>query len=315
MWKQTVKKGLRTGLQTTWSLGKVIFPVTVIVAILSHTPVLEWMVDFVAPLMSIFGLPGEAAIPLVLGNFVNLYAAIGAILTLDLTVKEVFIIAMMLSFSHNLLVESSVVVKVGVRLWLIVAVRVGLAVLAGVLINFFWRGGAEKAQYGLIPPKEETLTGIWEITADALSTAALGVLQLAAIVIPLMIGIQILKDRKWFEVFSKWMAPVTRRLGMKENTSVTLAAGLLFGLAYGAGVMIQAVKEDGVSRKDATLAVIFLAACHAVVEDTLLFAPLGIPVIYLLLIRLTLAIFITMTTAFVWNRVEFAKGKGATYEQ
>ena len=51
--------------------------------------------------MSIFGLSGDAAIPLVLGNFLNLYAAIGAILTLDLTVKEVFIIAVMLSFSHD----------------------------------------------------------------------------------------------------------------------------------------------------------------------------------------------------------------------
>ena len=150
---------------------------------------------------------------------------------------------------------------------------------------------------------------------NALSTAGIGVLQLALIVIPLMIGIQILKDLKWFDVFSRWMAPVTRSLGMKENTSVTLAAGLLFGLAYGAGVMIQAVREDGVSKKDATLAVIFLAACHAVVEDTLIFAPLGIPVIYLLLIRLVMAVILTSAVAFAWNRYDFVKRKGATYEQ
>lgn len=315
MWTLTLKKGLKSGLQTTWSLGKIIFPVTLIVALLSHTPVLNWITDFVTPFMKIFGLPGEAAIPLVLGNFLNLYAGIGAILTLELTVKEVFIIAMMLSFSHNLFVESSVVVKVGVRMWLILAVRIGLAVLSGVFINLLWQGGTQKAQYGLIPPKEEALTGIWEISLDALATAGLGVLQLAIIVIPLMIGIQILKDLKWFDLFSKWMAPVTRSLGMRENTSVTLAAGLLFGLAYGAGVMIQAVKEDGVSRRDATLAVIFLATCHAVVEDTLIFAPLGIPVIYLLIIRLALAIFITISVSFVWNRSEYVRRKGATYEQ
>ena len=73
-----------------------------------------------------------------------------------------------------------------------------------------------------------------------------------------MVAIQILKDMKWLDVFSKWMSPVTRFLGMNENTSTTLAAGLVFGLAYGAGVMIQAVKEDGVSKKDLTLAFIFL---------------------------------------------------------
>jgi hypothetical protein len=107
---------------------------------------------------------------------------------------------------------------------------------------------------------------------------------------------------KWLDVFSKWMAPATKALGMKENTSTTLAAGLIFGLAYGAGVMIQAVKEDGVSRKDVTIAFIFLVACHAVIEDTLIFLPLGIPVLPLLLIRLGTAIVLTLAVAFFWNR-------------
>ena len=47
---------------------------------------------------------------------------------------------------------------------------------------------------------------------------------------------------------------------MKPNTSMTLVAGLTIGLAYGAGVMIQAAKEDNVSKKDMTLAFIFLVA-------------------------------------------------------
>ena len=78
----------------------------------------------------------------------------------------------------------------------------------------------------------------------------------------------------------------------------------MFGLAYGAGVMIQAVKEDGVSKKDVTLAFIFLVACHAVVEDTLIFIPLGIPVLPLLMIRLVTAIILTLIVAAVWKRNE-----------
>jgi hypothetical protein len=110
------------------------------------------------------------------------------------------------------------------------------------------------------------------------------------------------------------MAPVTRLLGMKENTSTTLAAGLLFGLAFGAGVMIQAAKEDGVSKKDLTLAFIFLVACHAVVEDTLIFIPLGIPVLPLLLVRLSVAILLTIIVALVWNKVQSTNRREATYE-
>lgn len=312
---ESSKRGIKVGLKTTWTLGKIIFPVTLIVALLQHTPMLPWVIKLITPLMNVIGLSGDAAIPLVLGNFLNLYAAIGAILTLDLTVKEVFIIAVMLSFSHNLFIESSVAIKVGVRLWIVVAVRLGLALLSAVIINLLWHGGSEMAKYGMIPAKAEEVNGWGSVLLDALQKAGLGIFQLAIIVIPLMIVIQILKDLKWLDVFSKWMAPVTRLLGMKENTSTTLAAGLLFGLAYGAGVMIQAVKEDGVSKKDVTIAFIFLVACHAVVEDTLIFVPLGIPVLPLLLIRLGVAILLTLIVAFIWNRTDMAKGKEASYEQ
>lgn len=311
---QSSKKGMLVGLKTTWTLGKIIFPVTLIVAILRHTPVLPWIIKLITPLMNLIGLSGDAAIPIVLGNLLNLYAGIGAILSLDLTVKEVFIIAVMLSFSHNLLIESSVAVKVGVKLWIMIAVRLGLAIISAIIIHLVWHGGSEIAKYGMIPAKEEQLSGWGSILLDAFQKAGLGIFQLAIIVIPLMVVIQFLKDLNWLAVFSKWMAPVTRLLGMKENTSTTLAAGLLFGLALGAGVMIAAVKEDGVSKKDATLAFIFLVACHAVVEDTLIFVPLGIPVLPLLLIRLGVAILLTLIVSLIWNRMDVHKRKETAYE-
>lgn len=308
---QSIKAGLWSGLKTTWTLGKIIFPVTLVVAILQYTPVLPWIIKLISPLMGIFGLTGDAAIPIVLGNFLNLYAGIAGILSVDLTIKEVFTIAVMLSFSHNLLIESSVAVKVGVKVWIMILVRVGLAILSALFINLVWHGGQEPAQYGMITPQEEHVTGIWAIVLHAIEKAALGVYQLAIIVIPLMIGIQLLKDLKVLQWFSRIMSPFTRILGMKENTSTTLAAGLLFGLAYGAGVMIQAVKEDGVSKKDVTLAFIFLVGCHAVVEDTLIFVPLGIPVLPLLFIRLFTAILLTLIVGLIWNRRKLVKSQSS----
>ncbi|MDG5786620.1 nucleoside recognition domain-containing protein [Evansella sp. AB-P1] len=303
---KTLKAGLKVGLQTTWTLGKIIFPITLIVTILSHTPVMDWLTRILSPLMGYIGLTGEAAIPLVLGNVLNLYAAIGAILTMDLTVKEVFILAVMLSFSHNLFVESAVAKQVGVKIWIVLVVRIGLALFSAWLINVTWQGGGEQAKYGLVPSSsgQETVSGFGAIVYQGIESALLGIFQLALIVIPIMVFIQIMKDLRWLEVFSRWMSPFTKVLGIRENTSTTLAAGLVFGLAYGAGVMIQAVKEDGVRKKDVYLVMIFLVACHAVVEDTLLFAPLGIPLWPLLLIRLITAILLTITVAFIWNRIE-----------
>ena len=268
--------------------------------------------------MKLIGLSGDAAIPLVIGNFLNLYAAIGAILTLDFTVKEVFILAVMLSFSHNLIVESSVAMKVGIKLWIVLVTRLGLAFISAIVINLVWQGGGETAQYGLIQAtSSEQVSGIGAILLTALEKAGLGILQLAMIVIPLMIVIQILKDLEWLKKFSKGMSPVTRSLGMNENTSTTMAAGLLFGLAYGAGVVIQAVEEDGVSKRDLTLAFLFLMACHAVVEDTLIFIPLGIPVWPLFLIRIGVAIILTLIVGFFWKRSGIIRRKEAepTYEK
>lgn len=315
MFVQTLRRGINSGLKTTFELGKVIFPVTLVVSLLQHTPVLPILIDWMSPVMQIFGLPGEAAVPLVLGNLLNIYAAIGAILSLEFTVKEVFILAIMLSFSHNLLIETSVALKSGVKLWVVLSVRLGLAFFSAVIIHLVWSGGGELAQYGMIQPQEETFHNFGAIFLNGLGKAASGVFQLAIIVIPLMIFIQILKDYHFLQYVTKALAPVTRMLGMKENTALTLSVGLLFGLAFGAGVLLKAVKEDGVSRKDATLAFIFLMACHAVVEDTLIFVPLGIPVLPLLMIRLITAFLLTYGVAKLIQRLEAVDRKEMSYEK
>lgn len=300
----TLKNGLKAGLRTTWTLGKIIFPITLLLTMLQFTPVLPFIVELVAPVMGLFGLSGDAAIPLVLGNALNLYAGIGAILSLELTVKEVFILAVMLSFSHNIFIETGVALKVGVKLWVVLVVRFGLAALSGIVINLVWKGGGEIAQYGFAPETAAVPESWMGIFLLGLEKASFGVLQLAMIVIPLMLMIQILKDKGYLQRISNGMGPLTRLLGIQKNASLTLASGLVFGLAMGAGVMIQAVQEDGVSKKDATLAFIFLVACHAIVEDTLIFIPLGIPIWPLFIIRLVTALVLTIVVSYLWRKAE-----------
>lgn len=299
-----LKRGVQAGLKTAWTLGEIIFPITLLLTILQFTPVLPWVTKAIAPLMQLIGLPGEAAIPLVLGNALNLYAGIAGILSLEMTVKEVFILAVMLSFSHNIFIETGVALRVGVRLWVVLVVRFGLAILSAVLINWLWKGGGEIAQYGVIQSSAATPEGWGEILVLGLQKASSGVLQLALIVIPLMIIIQYLREKGYMAKLSDRMGPLTRVIGVQQNAASTLVAGLVIGLAYGAGVMIQAVQEDGVSKKDATLVFIFLVACHAVVEDTLIFIPLGIPILPLLIIRLVTAFVLTIAVAYVWRRAE-----------
>lgn len=132
---QTIKRGAHNGFKTTLELAKVLLPVYLIVTILKHTVLLAYIADIFAPLMKCFGLPGEAAMVLVLGNILNLYAAIGAISSIAFTTKQVTIIAIMLSFSHNLIVETAVSKKTGVSVILVLTVRIGLAIIFGYIMN------------------------------------------------------------------------------------------------------------------------------------------------------------------------------------
>src|SRR5699024_7190949 len=158
------------------------------------------------------------------------------------------------------------------------------------------------------------LSGWGEIFLHGVTTATIAVIQLSLVIFPLMLAMQFLRESGWLTKLSTMFAPFTRFLGMRENTSFTLVTGLAIGLAFGAGVMIQAVKEDGVSRKDMMLALIFLVTCHAVVEDTVIFIPLGIPVWPLLAIRFVMAVIITISVAFVWRRIEERRRREISYE-
>lgn len=134
----TIKRGFKKGLITTIDLGKIILPVYFIVALLKDTVIIERVSSFFAPAMNLFGLPGNASIILVLGNLINVYGALGAMANFDLTVKQITIIAVMLSFSHAMIIESAIVKKIGVNPFKIILLRLFISVFAGLLLNMIY---------------------------------------------------------------------------------------------------------------------------------------------------------------------------------
>lgn len=278
-----------------------IFPVTVAVSILKYTPIYDALLSGLTPVTNLIGLPNEATIPLALGNLLNLYAAIGAMLTMHLTVKQVFILALMLSFSHSLPVESAVCRRIGVSVTLVFLFRITLAISAALAINSLWSGGSEIARYGFAAASPSEPSGWMEVVLHALHAAATGIVELAVIVLPVMMMIQVLKDLGVLDGFAALMRPLMRPLGVSSRGAVTMAGGLIFGLAFGAGVILQQVREQKFTKRELTLMILFLCACHAVIEDTLIFIPLGIDVLPLLAGRLTAAVLLTFLIARLWR--------------
>ena len=117
---------------------------------------------------------------------------------------------------------------------------------------------------------------------------------IAKIVIPLMIFMEILKDLKVLDKVSSKLEPVTKVLGITSKSTFPLIIGLFLGLAYGAGVIIQSAKDGDLPKKDLYLLMIFLIACHSVIEDTLIFVAIGANGWLLLSLRLVLAVTLTI---------------------
>ena len=134
-YKQTFTNGLKNGIKTTWLLTKIIVPVYFFVTFLKYAHVLEIISRIFHPIMKFVGLPGEAAIVLVLGNTVNLFAAVGGIAGLTLTSKQITIIAVMLSFSHSLFMETAVAKKTGISVKIVLGIRFVLAIASGIVLN------------------------------------------------------------------------------------------------------------------------------------------------------------------------------------
>ena len=105
------------------------------------------------------------------------------------------------------------------------------------------------------------------------------VITMAKIIIPLMVVMEILKDSNVLGKLSKKLSPIAKFLKISNEAIFPLVIGLIFGLSYGAGVIIESAEEYNIGKKDLYTLMIFLIACHAVIEDTLLFVVVGQPMV------------------------------------
>jgi spore maturation protein SpmB len=130
-----------------------------------------------------------------------------------------------------------------------------------------------------------------------IETALKGGLKLSLIVfvilIPLLIALEFMRQTRALNWLTDRIHPLTSRLGFSKEALVPLLAGFLFGISYGAGVLIPEARSKLIGKQQIFLVAVFLALCHAVVEDTLLFVAVGANGFYLFFSRLILAILFT----------------------
>jgi spore maturation protein SpmB len=186
---------------------------------------------------------------------------------------------------HNLLVESALILKLSRRGALWIAIRIAAAVLAGLVFGpIFARawpgavmiGGVAKAA----PP----------ILYDVFVNGGKSLLFLFAILVPIVVALEMLQGMGALASLRKPIKPVLGFLGFDARASEALLAGVFFGLVYGAGVIVNRVEDEGLEEDQVGRLCLTLVLCHAIVEDTLLFAPVGAVLWPVVLLRVAVVI-------------------------
>jgi len=133
--RRDVRLGVLAGLQTFWDLAKVMIPAYGVTLALQQLGVIGWLAGLARPVMSAMGLPGDAAVPLVVGYVLNIYAAVGSMQALHLDARQITVLAIAILIGHNVIVEGAVLHKAGMNAFAFGALRIVAGIVAAVVAN------------------------------------------------------------------------------------------------------------------------------------------------------------------------------------
>lgn len=292
-----------------WLL-KIILPISFVVSLLQYWGIIAIVASFLAPVFSIVGLPGEAAIVFITSIFMALYAPIAIIATLPLGIREITILAIMCLISHNLIVETTVQKKTGSSPWIIFFLRIIASFVAAFLLNKILPDNMGKAQ---IVEKAIIFKSFGEMFQHWLINTGWLILKIVLIITGLMILQNILKEFHILEYLSKIFAPLMKIMGLSQNTTFLWFVAQIVGLTYGSAIMIEEVTNNSITVEDAKLLNYHIAVNHSLLEDTLLFVAIGVPAGWIIVPRFILAILIVWSFRGIHSFESYLKQKQAKF--
>ena len=74
-----------------------------------------------------------------------------------------------------------------------------------------------------------------------------------------------------------------RLFGLPQDAAFLWLVGNVVGLAYGGAIMVEQMEQRKLSYGDGNLLNHHLAVCHSLLEDTIIFAAIGVPVLWVVL--------------------------------
>ena len=291
-----IKDSLRPAVKTTSWLLKIMIPISLAVCLLQYYGVIAWCAQWLNPLFRHIGLPGASSIAFLTGATVTTYAALAVMMTMELTLRQATIIAIMVLICHALPLECTVVKKVGshpIRMGLL---RIAGALLAAMYLNLVLPEMSEPFSALSVSASEAS---VWQVLQGWLLSSLKLSLMIFAIIYALMFVQRLMERYGLMQKLVRPLSPIMVLFGLPPNAAYLWLVGNVLGISYGSAVMIQQEEEGKISRKEADDVNYHLIMNHSMLEDTLVFATAGVSALWILSTRLLFALVL------VWSRKAF----------
>jgi len=287
-----LKEGFIAGIHKGWGgfiwMMKILIPISFLTAMLEWSGVIRHLDFLVQPVMKLLCLPPMAALPLLIGALTGIYGAIAAMAVLPFTLEQMTLMAVFILICHNVIQESVVQGKAGINPLKATLFRVIPAIITVIVTAQFLDtpAGDSKAAGALAIPAETLLQMLrhWGMTMLLLA------LKIFLIILSLLTIMEILKTLGWIERIVRSFSPLFRIFGLSAEAGIIWITALIFGLAYGAAVIVEEAKKGNLTREELERLHLSIGINHAIIEDPSLFLALGLGAFWLWAPRLIMAI-------------------------
>jgi len=300
-----LKKGLTSGITKGWSgfvwMLQIIIPISFLTSLLSYS---GWMdrIDFLLqPVMSLLNLPSMAALPILVGMLTGIYGGIASMVMLPLTSEQMTLIAVFILISHNLVQEGIIQAKSGIHPLKATLFRLTASVITVIIVARFLKPEtltvmSEGMSRAAVQPLMSMLK-IWFIASFYLC------IKMFLIIMALMILLGIMKSFNIIHHIVRVISPVLKAMGLNQKVGILWITAAVFGIAYGAVVIVEEAKEGKFDRQELEKLHISIGINHSMVEDPALFLTLGLNAFWLWIPRfLTALLAVHLFT--LWHRIK-----------
>jgi spore maturation protein SpmB len=267
---------------------KILVPISLFTACIEWSGWIGYLDFLVQPVMKLLFLPPMAALPLLIGALTGVYGGIAAMAMLPFTVDQMTLMAIFILICHNVIQESIVQGKSGIHPIKALLYRLIPAVITVVLAaQFLDTGKGDAMSTEILAASTQPFTQMlrnWGLTTLALA------LKIFVIIMSLLTIMEIFKVFGWIDRIVSVFAPLFRIFGLSPTAGVIWITALIFGLAYGAAVIVEEAKKGHLTKQELEYLHLSIGINHSVIEDPSLFLALGLGAFWLWVPRLLTAI-------------------------